>query len=74
MCVRARRLSGTRGSDRPQERRTTRHDAWISSQRLAWFTEPKLAVGERRMADQNSASWNRMISWLRDVEGLQPAT
>ena len=27
--------------------------------------------GERRMVDQNSASWNRIASWLRQIDGLQ---
>jgi hypothetical protein len=45
--------------------------ASFACQRLAWFTEAKLAVGERRMVDQNIASWNPVISWLRRIERLK---
>jgi hypothetical protein len=38
--------------------------------KLAWFTEPKLAEGERRMVDQNSASWNRVVLWMRQLKSL----
>jgi hypothetical protein len=44
---------------------------------FAWLAEPKLTLGvssrERRLVDQNSASWNPMISWLRSVEALRKA-
>jgi hypothetical protein len=26
--------------------------------------------GERRMVDQNSASWNRVVLWMRQLETL----
>jgi hypothetical protein len=71
MCVRARRLSGARGSDRPQGQCTPLPCDWITSQRLAWFTEPRLAVGERRMVDQSSAGWNQLAMWLRDIGQLR---
>jgi hypothetical protein len=29
--------------------------------------------GERRVVDQNSASWNRIADWLRRVEVLREA-
>jgi hypothetical protein len=29
--------------------------------------------GSERMVDQNSASWNRLTSWLRRVEALRAA-
>ena len=29
---------------------------------------------ERRLVDQNIASWNQLMSWLRRVEVLQGAT
>jgi hypothetical protein len=35
--------------------------------------EPKLAEGERRMVDQNSASWNRLAKWLAIVDTLRRA-
>jgi len=38
--------------------------------KLAWFTEPKLAEGERRMVAQNSASWNRVVLWMRQLKSL----
>jgi hypothetical protein len=44
--------------------------ASFACQKLAWFTEPKLAEGERRMVDQNSASWNRAVLWMRQLETL----
>jgi hypothetical protein len=31
------------------------------------------SAGERRLVDQNSASWNRLTSWLRHVEALRAA-
>ena len=37
---------------------------------LAWFTEPKLAEGERRMVDQTSAGWNRLTLWLRLLNAI----
>ena len=33
----------------------------------------KLAEGERRMVDQNSGSWNRVKSWLRQIDRLRVA-
>ena len=42
-----------------------------ADQRLARFTEPKLAEGERRMVDQTGTSWNPLISWLRHVDALR---
>ena len=39
--------------------------------KLAWFTEPKLAEGERRMVDLTSASWNRVVPWMRQLERLR---
>ena len=34
---------------------------------------PKLAEGERRMVDQNIASWNQVGKWLSQVETLRQA-
>ena len=30
-------------------------------------------TGERRLVDQNSASWNQMSSWLKRVQALRTA-
>jgi hypothetical protein len=38
---------------------------------LAWFTEPKLAEGERRKVDQTGASWNQIAKWLHGIEALR---
>ena len=46
--------------------------ASFACQKLAWFTEPKLAeVRERRLVDQIFTSWNLLISWLRRIDGLR---
>jgi hypothetical protein len=47
--------------------------ASFACQTLAWFTEPKLAEGERRMVDQTRASWNRIARWLGRMEALRVA-
>ena len=39
----------------------------VSSLGLPAETRPK---GERRMVDQNSASWNPLISWLCQIDQL----
>jgi hypothetical protein len=41
--------------------------------KLAWFTEPKLAEGERRMVDQIFPRWNPLTSWMRQIEDFQRA-
>jgi hypothetical protein len=30
-------------------------------------------TGERRLVDENSASWNHVTNWLRQVDQLQQA-
>jgi hypothetical protein len=39
------------------------------SEGARWFTEPKLAYGERRLVAQIFPSWNRVSDWLTDAEG-----
>jgi hypothetical protein len=43
----------------------------FARQRLAWFTEPKLAEGERRMVAQIYPRWNPLTSWMRQIEDFQ---
>jgi hypothetical protein len=47
--------------------------ASFACHKLAWFTEPKLAEGERRMVDQNSVSWNQIAGWLRQLDHIRAA-
>lgn len=47
--------------------------ASFAYRRLAWFTEPQLAEGQRRMVDQMTASWNRLAVWLRRLDAFRPA-
>ena len=41
--------------------------------RCSWRSQPKLAVGERRLVSLNFASWNQMAGWLRQIKGLRDA-
>jgi hypothetical protein len=50
---------------------TARHPS--PYQRLAGFTEPKLAEGERRMVNQTSVSWNRLRAWLARLDAIRLA-
>ena len=36
-------------------------------------TVARTEAGERRLVDQNGASWNRIANWLRRVEVLREA-
>ena len=42
---------------------------------FAWLAEPKLTLRvckrERRLVDQNIASWNQVASWLKQLECLR---
>jgi hypothetical protein len=68
MCVRARRLSGARGSE--SFARAT-HDAAMT---LRSPLRDSLGLLSRRMVDQNSASWNRVEERLAHVLDLRAHT
>ena len=38
-----------------------------------WFTQTKLARGERSLVSLNLARWNQIGKWLRRVEALRYA-
>jgi hypothetical protein len=40
---------------------------------FAWLAEPKLGEAERRLVDQNIASWNQIALWLKQLQELRPA-
>jgi hypothetical protein len=39
---------------------------------MRWLAEPRLGceASERRLVDLNSASWNQLTRWLRQISGL----
>jgi ankyrin repeat protein len=47
--------------------------ASFACRRLALFTEPKLAVGERRLVAQICPRWNHMQPWFELAEAFRSA-
>ena len=41
--------------------------------RCSWRSQPKLAVGERRLVSRIFTSWNRTAVWLQAVDSLRHA-
>ena len=41
--------------------------------RCSWRSQPKLAVGERRLVSQTFISWNQIGQWLRQLDRLRTA-
>ena len=49
--------------------------ATVDNLRQKVACQPKLAPAsarERRLVDQNSASWNPLLDWLHQIDGLRP--
>ena len=44
------------------------HEGWLANR------SSLMSAGERRLVDQNIASWNRVMLWMRQLESLSRAS